>query len=225
MALKLFDLAGADPQVRFSPYCWRVRMALAHKGLGVETIPWRYSDKDKIAFSGQGLVPVLVDGERVVTDSWKIALYLDETYPEPALFADRQHRGEAFFVKSWTEKTLHPAIARIILLDVYYLLHPNDRAYFRQTREQRYGVTLENFVADKEKNIAALRKLVEPLRAGLAEYPFLAGERPGFTDYIVFGAFQWAKKASTAALLESDDPVVEWIDRLRGMYSDLIGSG
>jgi glutathione S-transferase len=222
MPLKMYDLAGADPHVRFSPYCWRVRMALAHKGLGVETIPWRYSEKDKIAFSGQGQVPVLIDGDKIVNDSWKIALYLDETYPQAPLFADPHHRGEAFFVKSWTEKILQPAISRIILLDVYYLLHPADKAYFRQTREQRFGMPLEDFVADKEKNIAALRKLAEPLRAGLAEYPFLAGERPGFTDYIVFGAFQWAKKASTAPLLESEDPVTEWLDRLRGMYADLI---
>ncbi|MDE1903950.1 MAG: glutathione S-transferase N-terminal domain-containing protein, partial [Alphaproteobacteria bacterium] len=39
--LKLFDLAGADDDRRFSPYCWRVKLALAHKGLPVETVPWR----------------------------------------------------------------------------------------------------------------------------------------------------------------------------------------
>ena len=38
----MHDLAGADPAVRFSPYCWRVRMALAHKGLDVETIKREY---------------------------------------------------------------------------------------------------------------------------------------------------------------------------------------
>ncbi len=26
--LKLYDLAGADPDRRFSPYCWRIKMAL-----------------------------------------------------------------------------------------------------------------------------------------------------------------------------------------------------
>jgi glutathione S-transferase len=58
----MWDLAGADPAVRFSPYCWRVRMALAHKGLSAETIPWRFTEKNLIAFSGQGLVPVIRDG-------------------------------------------------------------------------------------------------------------------------------------------------------------------
>src|SRR5208337_4194156 len=66
----LYDLAGADPALRFSPYCWRIRMALAHKGLAVETVPWRFTDRDVIAFSGQGQVPVIRDGETVVSDSW-----------------------------------------------------------------------------------------------------------------------------------------------------------
>ena len=53
MSLKLYDLAGAQPERHFSPYCWRVRMALAHKGLDVETIAWRFSDKELLAQSGQ----------------------------------------------------------------------------------------------------------------------------------------------------------------------------
>jgi DeoR/GlpR family transcriptional regulator of sugar metabolism len=43
-------------------------MALAHKGLDVETIPWRFSDKSAISFSGQGAVPVIRDGETVLLD-------------------------------------------------------------------------------------------------------------------------------------------------------------
>ena len=43
-------------------------MALAHKELEVETVPWRFTEKDVIAFSGQGRVPVLVDGDKVVAD-------------------------------------------------------------------------------------------------------------------------------------------------------------
>ena len=53
--MKLFDLAGDELDRRFSPYCWRSKLALAHKGLTVETIPWRFTDTD--AVSGQGRVP------------------------------------------------------------------------------------------------------------------------------------------------------------------------
>ena len=71
MTIIMHDLAGADPDLRFSPYCWRSRYALAHKGLPVETIPWRFTDTNAIAFSGQGRVPVIKDGDKVVAE-WRI---------------------------------------------------------------------------------------------------------------------------------------------------------
>ena len=61
MAITLYDLAGADENRRFSPYCWRARMALAHKGLTFTTVPWRYADKAVIAAFGSDRVPVIVD--------------------------------------------------------------------------------------------------------------------------------------------------------------------
>jgi len=94
MAIKLYDLAAAEDDRRFSPYCWRAKMALRHKGLEFETVPWRFTDKGMIAFSGQGLVPVLVDGKHTVHDSWRIALYLEEAYPQrPGLFEGGQSRA------------------------------------------------------------------------------------------------------------------------------------
>ena len=47
---KLYELAGADENRRFSPYCWRVRMALAHKRLEVESLPWHFTEKEAIVF-------------------------------------------------------------------------------------------------------------------------------------------------------------------------------
>jgi glutathione S-transferase len=81
--MKLFDLAGAADDLRFSPNCWRIKMALAHKGLAAEAVPWRFVEKDAIAASGQKTVPVLVDDDRIVSDSWEIAKYLEITYSGP----------------------------------------------------------------------------------------------------------------------------------------------
>src|SRR5690348_6140950 len=82
MTLTLYDLAGAEADRRFSPFCWRTRMALAHKGLDVETVPWRFTEKDKLPQPNGGRVPVIVDGDRVVHDSSTIADYLDSRYPD-----------------------------------------------------------------------------------------------------------------------------------------------
>jgi hypothetical protein len=39
MVIVVYDLAGANPALRFSPYCWCITMALARKGPAVETVP------------------------------------------------------------------------------------------------------------------------------------------------------------------------------------------
>ena len=136
----LYDLAAADEDLRFSPYCWRIKLALAHKNLSFETVPWRFTEKEAIAFSGQGKVPVLVDGDNVVADSQAIAEYLETAYPnEASLFGDAPARALTQFIKAWTEDVLHPAIAKIVLPDILVRLHPKDQPYFRETREKCFG--------------------------------------------------------------------------------------
>ena len=70
---------------------WRVRIALALKGLDYDYLPIHLVKKEQcapdfIAASGTGLVPLLVtdDGQRL-HQSLAIIEYLDETVPEPAL--------------------------------------------------------------------------------------------------------------------------------------------
>lgn len=222
MTLKMYDLAAADPLLRFSPYCWRTKMALAHKGLAVETVPWRFTEKDAIAFSGQGRVPVLVDGEKVVYDSWDIACYLDEAYPDrPALFGSADARGAALFVKRWCEGQVHPALVRLIIADIARIVHPKDVAYFRESREKALGAPLEAYVAAREENLRHLHAVLTPLRLTVKDLTFLGGERPAYVDYIVFGALQWARCASPQNLLQDDDPVAHWFARLAGLYDGL----
>jgi glutathione S-transferase len=219
MGLQLYDLAGAEPERRFSPYCWRTKMALAHKGLPFDTIPWRFTDKDVIAFSGQGRVPVLVDGGRVVSDSWAIATYLEDNYAErPSLFRGDGGRAATRFVNAWADGVLIGGILRLIVMDIFTHLDEKDRAYFRQTREQRLQRTLETVSADRETNVLAFRKTLEPIRTVLAAQAYIGGTEPSYADYIVFGCFQWARCISSFALLLEDDPVWVWRDRLLSAF-------
>jgi hypothetical protein len=112
MSIIMHDLAGADPDLRFSPYCWRIRFALAHKGLPVETIPWRFTETEAIAFSGQARVPVIRDGDKVVFDSWSIAEYLEETCPAPAIFGGPIGRSHALFINAWADSLSWSAASR-----------------------------------------------------------------------------------------------------------------
>jgi glutathione S-transferase len=71
----------------FSTNVERVSLALAHKGLEVESVEISYEDRSPvIEVSGQGLVPVLVDGDEAIPDSIRILRHLDEKWPDPPLF-------------------------------------------------------------------------------------------------------------------------------------------
>jgi glutathione S-transferase len=218
----LYDLAGADPARRFSPFCWRTRMALAHKGLEAETIPWRFTDKEVIAFSGQGRVPVLVDGAATLHDSWNIAVHLEATYPDrPSLFGGPTGMAVTRFVNSWADRLLNPAIAPLVIADIHAHLHPSDQPYFRASRENAFGRPLEEVMADRDTRVLTFRQTIEPIRAVLRTQPYLAGETPAYADYIPFGSLQWARAISPFPLLEQDDPVFAWRDRLLDAFDGL----
>jgi len=222
MAIRLYDLAGADPKLRFSPYCWRAKFALAHKGLAVETIPWRFTEKDAIASSGQERVPVLLDGDKTVPDSWAIACYLEDAYPDrPSLFGGAAGRAPTRFLNSWADTVLNSGIIRFVLTDIFRVIDPKDRDYFRTSREQRFGTTLEAFVAEREKHLPAFRQSLTPLRATLTAQPYLAGEPPAYAAYIVLGSFQWPRCISTFALLEPDDPIAAWRERMLDAFDGM----
>ena len=222
MSVTLYDLAGADPALRFSPYCWRARLALAHKGLDVETIAWRFTEKERLAFSGQGRVPVLLDGDRVVADSWVIAEYLEDAYPDrPSLFGGAGGRAQARFINAWANSILHPGISRLVVRDILDVLAPQDRDYFRASRERHFGATLEAVVEGREARVAAWREVLAPVRLVLRVQPFLSGERPGYADHILFGSLQWPRCASRFVLLAADDIVAEWFARVGALYGGL----
>lgn len=225
--LILYELAGADAEIRFSPHCWKTRLALAHKRLEPQRTPWRFSEKEAIGFSGQGRVPVLVhrptsDGETIVPDSWRIALHLEEAFPDrPSLFGSTDAVPLARFVNAWADATLLPVLVRILLLDIFACLHPDDRAYFRASREARFGMPLEQVAADPDARLAEFRTVLTPFRQILADQPFLSGAAPAYADYCVFGMFMWAHCVSPVSLLEKGDPVEAWRERLMDAFDGL----
>ena len=221
MAITLYELVGRD-DLRFSPYCWRSRFALAHKGLAFATVPVRFADKQAIAFSGQERVPVLRDGGRVVHDSWAIACYLDEAYPDrPPLFANRAEKAMARFVNCWADLEVNPKFILLVVRDVYDNIDERDRAYFLQTREKRFGTTLDALHEARDGRLPAARAALAPVRAVLADQPFIAGDEPGYADYILMGTCQWIRMVSHYPIIEPDDPVHEWRGRMLALFDGM----
>ena len=224
MTRLLYEAMGVI-ETRFSvrPFPWRVLMACAHKGLDVTRVPVKLSDKDSLAFSGQTGIPVLVDGETVIPDSWRIACHLEDTYPDrPSLFGGTVGRAQARFIHDWAEGALHyGGLVPLILRDAFDTLHPDDHAYFRRTREATYGMTLEAIQANRESRLPGFRVMLEPLRETLRRQPFLCGDAPAYADYIVFSDFQWARCQSPLRLLEAGDPIHAWREMMFDLFDSL----
>ena len=219
MTRLLYALCGADRTRQFSPHVWKAVMSLAHKGLDYETVPVGFTDIPAIEGGGTATVPLLRDGDRLVRDSFDIALYLDDAYPDrPSLFGGEGGKAMARFIESWSQSTLHMAITRIAILDIHDLLGPADQAYFRRSREERLGASLEEIAAAGKAEIEGFAKKLQPLRNMLKIQPFIGGESPLFPDYIVFGALQWLRTTAGTNVLEEEDPVAGWFRRCLDLH-------
>ena len=219
MTRLLYALSGADRTRQFSPHVWKTVMSLAHKGLAYETVPVGFTEISAIEGGSTATVPLLRDGDRLVRDSFDIALYLDEAYPDrPSLFGGEGGKAMARFIESWSQSILHMAVTRIAILDIHNLLEPADQTYFRRSREERLGASLEEIAAAGKAEVEGFSRKLQPLRNMLKIQPFIGGEGPLFPDYIVFGALQWLRTTAGTKVLEEGDPVADWFARCLDLH-------
>jgi glutathione S-transferase len=76
-------------------------------------------------------------------------------------------------------------------------------------------------VAGREKTVEGFRRALDPMRLTLRTQAYLGGDRPNYADYIVFGAFQWARVVSPFKLLAEDDPVHAWREKLLDAFDGM----
>jgi maleylacetoacetate isomerase len=139
-----------------SSAAYRVRIALAVKGLTYESVPrhllrdgGQHRQADYLATNPQGLVPALEHDGYVVTQSLAICEYLDEVFPQPPLLpADPRGRAAV------------RAMALAIACDIHPLNNLSVQQYLRAELGQRDdGVTrwAQHWIA---RGFAALEQLL-----------------------------------------------------------------
>lgn len=152
---------------------WRVRIALALKGLAWDTAPRDLLNDqqravDYLAVNPQGVVPSLVVNGQVLTQSMAICEYLDEVYPEPP-----------FLPKSPLERARVRAFAQIIACDIHPLQNMRVLKMVKALGQDQTGV--ERWAADAiERGLAAGAELI----AG-HEGPYCFGAQVTLADVLL----------------------------------------
>jgi glutathione S-transferase len=222
MTLTMYERIGYEGR-RPSPFSWRIRYAFAHKGIEPEFRQVRFADVETIrGLSGQHFVPIVTDGDRVIYDSWNIACYLEDQFPDrPSLFAGTGGRSLARLVNRWSDATIGAAIRRLIAAEFILCLDADDRAYYRSSREAVFGCTLEEHCADRPRWLTEFAAVIAPLEQTLAEQPYVTGAAPGYADYILFSVFQYARLGCPDEFLGEGTALRRWRDELTEAFDGL----
>lgn len=158
-----------------SSAAYRVRIGLNLKGLPYELVPVHLvrdggeQHRDEFRQTNpQGLVPVLMHGQRPLRQSMAILEYLDEVWPEPALLP-----------ASARERQRVRALAQLIACDIHPLNNLRVLQYFEHTwgvpQPERQGWA-KHWIAEGFRALEAL----------VAENPatgtYCQGDTPGLAD-------------------------------------------
>ncbi|MGK7941128.1 MAG: glutathione S-transferase family protein [Crocosphaera sp.] len=191
-------------QFEVSQYSEKVRLILDYKGLEyrkIEVTPG-IGQLELYKLSGQSQVPVLKDGETVVSDSTEIAFYLDRKYPEkPIIPTDPLKRGQCLLIEEWADESIGLK-GRIALIGALNQ-NPNFRKSILPKEVPDFFKNLVGAVpgdllsalgtgvgfgpdAVKEAN-KALKQDLEALSLILEHQPYLVGDEITLADLAVAG--------------------------------------
>ena len=216
--LKLYDLCGKN-NIRFSPPCWTIKLCLVYKDISFETIPVGFSEKYKIAFTNQNLVPILKSNDHFVCDSWDIINWLEQNYSQNPLFLNSSNKTFSYFLYHWTSKELLPVLFKVLANEIPKILDGKDLEYFVKTREEKIKGPLSKLKPLAPAATINFRKLVNPIRKIIKENNYISGKKPGLEDFIFFGNLKWVQSCNNYPLLEDDDLIKKWFSEIHKIFN------
>ena len=146
-------------------------MALNYKKLDFKTVPVKFTEKKLIEFSNQKLLPVLVDQNAIVSNSFDIAIYLDKKYPANQKLFTKSDMSFDIFINQWADKMLNGALIKIVINDITNHLDPKDKDYFIDSRTKRFGIPPESMVDKSTDSLNQLYKYISFLNSILEKMP------------------------------------------------------
>lgn len=200
MSLELFDLSsGPKKDLRFSPFCLRVKYILNFHKVAHVTIPVRFTEKEKIAFSKQPLVPVLrfPNGD-FVTDSWKIAEKLCSMIGKDSVvfYGDASKTSVRLFCKL-IDTVLVSDLFHLVVYQIFLSLEDaTDKEYFRTTREKGLRQKLEDIDAQHatyRSKLTTTFRIFEAFLQSQKEHNqhYFFGPKPSYADFSLLSIIEW----------------------------------
>ncbi|KAK7690189.1 hypothetical protein QCA50_006840 [Cerrena zonata] len=211
----LYDIPGKNPKyTAWSPSTWKTRYGLAYKGLPFKTEWVEYPDIESLCKKlgapptwknddGSPLytLPVIYDPstKTVVEESFKIAKYLDKTYPNtPRLIPDNTAALQSGFRMGFELNVTEP-LWDLVVLAACNNLNPRSQEFFRRTREAN-GKKLETYASPGEVHDMALKKVETGLKKVSQWFdhndgtgPFVMGDIISHADFALAGRLMWGK--------------------------------
>lgn len=216
-----------------SPFCLKARVCLHLKGVPYRSVTVTVGRVRELRrLNPLRKVPVLVQGEEVVSDSSRIARHLDARWPDPPLLpTEAAARAYALVLEEWADEALY------FIVGAFKWLNPeNRRAAFTNTVDEVASPWLRPVVgpvlartirrryARWGYRIGALGQLEERMRENVAnlatllgDKPFLLGRTLTLADIAVFAQLAWMDRYAEARLLDEVPPVRVWLARLRAL--------
>lgn len=184
MAAKLYQFLS-------SPFCAKVRKILDFKGIDYEVIEVDFLErKELLIASEQLMVPALtLDGGETIVDSTRIALRLEQLYPEPTLLP-QNWSGIHRVLADYIDNQLEDVLFRASIPDKveFFARQARDReAMWRMIRDRKYGAGfVDGCLANHREHMKRAREALLPFEETLSDRAFLLG-RIGLADFALYG--------------------------------------
>jgi glutathione S-transferase len=219
--ITFFDLQHASGCTT-SPFVWATKYALKHKGFDLDVVDGGFTGILERTGGRSERLPVIVDDGRWVLDSWLIAEYLDEHYPDrPTLIGAPAVKALTEFLEAWLWQTAVSAWARAFGVQYRDRCKPEDIDYIVESRRRMWGAPMEELAKNREDVFPQVLPKLELLRGVLRDRPWLGGETPSYADYRALAVFLWAASVADTPPMTEDEPLRDWIDRGFDLYGGL----
>ncbi|KAI9291372.1 hypothetical protein K502DRAFT_309324 [Neoconidiobolus thromboides FSU 785] len=223
--LTLYNLINKEGGVYYSPYGWRVLLALKHKDVEFDHIGLTYSkiirNIPEITKGEWDKIPLLVYEDGTYNyESSKIVKNLELKYPNNSLFPNGSHFSD--FIENYITSYFQP-LYKVIILDIYNQLgNDNDKAYFRDSRENVLNMTLEQFSSTFEECSLTIDKFLSPFLTTLKNKTFLEGENVTYSDYVLYSHLKLVQLVSKNVFgkivsNEKNQVVKNWFDSIEAL--------